>query len=120
MPRIIQAEGREGVIAFVEVGWYGFVRVIDFNAVMQPMRVAVVRVDEKIGLIADPKLKSFAEQVVKKVVVFVQAPPEIAEIDADPSLHRESIGVFPAMTIVFSLVEPETRFGMGIEVLPNS
>jgi hypothetical protein len=31
-------------------------------------------------------------------------PPEIAEINEDPSLHRESIGVFASMTTVFSLI----------------
>jgi hypothetical protein len=86
------------------------VGVINFDAVLQPMRVAVVRVNKKIGLIADLNLKSLAEQVVKKIVVLVHVPPEIAEINANPSLHPESIGVFPFMATVFSLIPPRTGF----------
>jgi hypothetical protein len=86
------------------------VGVIDFNAVLQPVRVAVICVNKEIGLIADLNIKSLAEQVVKKIVVFVHVPPVIAEIDANPSLHRESIGVFPLMATVFSPTSLRNHF----------
>jgi hypothetical protein len=104
MARVVEMEGSEGIIAFVEVRRDRLVGVINFDAVMQPMNMAVIRVNKKVRLIADTNIETLAEQVVKEVVVFVQAPPEIAEINANPSLHRESIGAFPRTATVFSRV----------------
>jgi hypothetical protein len=65
--------------------------------------VAVVAVNQKIRPITDDQLEPLPEQVAKKVVMFVQISPEIAEIDPNPSFHRESIEVYPRMATVFSM-----------------
>jgi len=103
VPRIINVKRSESEVALVEIRGDRLVGIINFEAIKVPVNVAVVAVNQKIGTIADFQLKPLAQQVVKEVIMFVQVSPEIAEIDPNPSFHRESIERYPAMATVFSV-----------------
>lgn len=109
MPRIIDVKRGESEIAFSEIRRDGLVRVVDFDAVKMPVNMAVVAVNKKIGAIADCQLKPFAQEVEKEIVMLIQVFPEIAEIEPNPSLHRESIEGYRQMATVFS--------GLGTEII---
>jgi hypothetical protein len=118
VPRIIDVKRGESEIAFTEIRRDGLVRVVDFDAVKMPVNMAVVAVNKKIGAVADCQLKPFAQQVEKEIVMLVQVFPEIAEIEPNPSLHRESIEGYRRMATVFSRSGPEIIF--PIQSMKNS
>jgi hypothetical protein len=68
------------------------VGVVDLDAVVQPVRVPVVHVDQEVRLITNPHLKPLAQQLEKEIVVLIQTRPEVAEINSNLLLHSGKRG----------------------------
>lgn len=92
MARIIQIMASERVIAPAKIGEKRLGGKINADAVVKPLLVGrAVGVNDKIRLVANLHVETFAQEIEEEIRGLRESRPEIAKIDAHSLFHSRSV-----------------------------